>query len=204
VRGDLQAVVQAILMDSEALTSFTPNSQSGHLVHPALFIARLLRSFNARSADGAGQSDGYLDPQSVNMGLDVFNPPSVFSYFSPFGSVPGSSLRGPEFGELNTSTAVRRANFVNTIVFSKIAVGTNYPFNPNGTSLDFSAFQPLAGDPGSLVDALNTLMMSGEMSNYMRTSIINAVQAVAASNSLKRVHTAVYLIASSNQYQVER
>jgi hypothetical protein len=191
-------------MDSEALASLTPDSQSGRLIHPALFTARLLRSFHALSADGTGQSDGYLDPQTVNMGMDIFNPPSVFSYFSPFGSVPGSSLRGPEFGLLNTSTAVRRANFVNTMVFSRIAASTTYPFNPTGTSLDFSAFLPLAGDPASLVDALNTLMMSGEMSSDMRASIIAAVQAVASSNSLKRVHTAVYLIASSNQYQVER
>ena len=138
------------------------------------------------------------------MGMEVFSPPSVFSYFSPFGSVPGFSLRGPEFGLLNTSTAVRRADFVNTMVFSRIAVGANYPFNPNGTSLDFSTFLPLAGDPATLVDSLNTLMMSGEMSSDMRTSIITAVQAVAGSNSLKRVRTAVYLIASSNQYQVER
>jgi len=204
VRGDLQAVVRAILMDSDALTSFTPDSQSGHLIHAALFTARLLRAFNPRSADGASQSDGYLDPQTTNMGMDVFNPPSVFSYFSPFGSIPGSSLRGPEFGLLNTSTAVRRANFVNTMVFSRIAAGVTYPFNPSGTSLDFSELQPLAGDPASLVDALNMVMMSGEMSSDMRTSIVTAVRAVASSNSLKRVRTAVYLIASSNQYQVER
>ena len=203
VRGDLQAVVRAILMDAEAFSTAT-NSQSGHLIHPALFVARLLRSFNAGSADGTGQSDGYLDPQSVNMGMDVFSPPSVFSYFSPFGGVPGSSLRGPEFGLLNTSTAVRRANFVNTMVFSKIAAGVNYPFNPSGTSLDFSAFLPFAGDPPALVDSLNTLMMAGAMSSDMRTSIIGAVQAVASSNSLKRVRTAVYLIATSSQYQVER
>jgi len=196
-------------MDAEAFSSIDSNSQSGHLIHPALFITNLLRAFNAGSADGAGQSDGYLDPQSVSMGMDVFSPPSVFSYFSPFGGAPGSGLRGPEFGLLNTSTAIRRANFVNTMVppntmASGIAAGVNYPFNPKGTSLDFSAFLPLAGDPAALVDTLNNLMLSGEMSSQMRTSIITAVQAVASSNPLKRVRTAAYLIASSSQYQVER
>ncbi|PYR83090.1 MAG: hypothetical protein DMG19_20000, partial [Acidobacteria bacterium] len=72
------------------------------------------------------------------------------------------------------------------------------------TSLDFSAFQALAGDPEGLVDALNTLMMSGEMSPEMRSAVITAVTAVTSSNSLKRVRTAVYLIATSSQYQVER
>jgi hypothetical protein len=151
-----------------------------------------------------GQSDGYVNPQGVNMGMDVFSPPSVFSYFSPFGGVPGTSLRGPEFALLNTSTSLRRANFVNTMVFSRIAAGTAYPFNPSGTSLDFSAFQSLSGDPDLLVSNLNELMIVGPMSQEMRNSIITAVRAVSSANSLKRVQTAVYLIATSSQYQVER
>jgi hypothetical protein len=173
-------------------------------MHPVLLITSVLRAFNARSADGTGHSDGYLNPQSVNMGMNVFSPPSVFSYFSPFTGVPGTTLRGPEFGVLNTSTAVRRANFMNTIVFSRISAGANYPFNPSGTSLDFSAFQPLAEDPEELVHQLNTLMMSGEMSAEMRSAIVSAVGAVARSNSLKRVRTALYLIVTSSQFQVQR
>src|SRR5262249_31634598 len=137
-RGDLQAVVRAILLDPEARSNENP--QSGHLMHPVLFVTNLLRALNARSADGSGLSDGYLNPQNQGMGMDVFSPPSVFSYFSPSGGVPGSILRGPEFGLLNTSTALRRANFVNTLLFQpgRINVGTTYPFNPSGTSLDFS------------------------------------------------------------------
>jgi len=204
MRGDLQAVVKAILLDPDARANDGSALQTGQLMHPALFITNLLRAFGARSANGSGQSDGYLDPQSVNMGMDVFSPPSVFSYFSPFGSAPDSSLRGPEFGLLNTSTAVRRANFVNTMVFSRIAVGANYPFNPSGTSLNLSLFEQLAADPAALVDSLNTLMMSGRMSTEMRAGVINAVQAVVSTNTLKRVRTAVYLIATSSQYQVER
>jgi len=201
-RGDLKALVKAILLDREARAAST--SQSGHLMHPVLLLTTLARAFNARSADGTGDSDGYLSPQSQTMGLNVFSPPSVFSYFSPFGGVPGSSLRGPEFGLLNTSTAVARANVVNTLVFARIAAATAYPFNPSGTSLDFSAFQPLAGDPEALVDALNTLMMSGQMPPDMRSAVITAVSAVTSSNPLKRVRTAVYLIATASQYQVER
>jgi hypothetical protein len=201
-RGDLQAVLRAILLDPEARSS--ENSQSGHLMHPVLVVTNLLRALNARSADGSGLSDGYLNPQNQSMGMDVFSPPSVFSYFSPSGGVPGSSLRGPEFGLLNTSTALRRANFVNTLVFSRIIPGANYPFNPSGTSLDFSGLQTLAGDPEALVDTLNTLMMCGRMSSEMRAAVVSAVRAVAGSNTLKRARTAVYLIATSSQYQVER
>jgi hypothetical protein len=174
----------------------------GRLRHPAKFILNVLRAFGARSADGSGDSDGYLNPQSSNMGMDVFRPPSVFSYFSPGTVVPGTNgVRGPEFGLFTTSTALRRANFVNTMAFSRIAVSANAP---SGTSLDLSAMQALAGNPAQLVDALNGLLMHGAMSPDMRQSIIDAVSAVSVTNPLKRARTAVYLVATSSQYQVER
>lgn len=202
VRGDLKAVVRAILLDPEARGDQKIEASYGRLKHPAQYIANVLRAFNAKSADLATQSDGYLNPQAVLMGMDLFRPPSVFSYFSPSGTVPGGGgVRGPEFGLMTTSTALRRANFINTMAFSRIAVGTN---SPAGTSLDLAPLQALAGNPGAMVDSLNTLLLHGSMSSEMRTSIINAVNAVAASNPLKRARTALYLVASSSQYQVER
>src|SRR5262245_4946132 len=201
-RGDLRAVVRAILLDPEARGDAKTDATYGRLRHPAQFIAGLLRAFGARSAEGTADSDGYLNPQSVLMGMDVFRPPSVFSYFSPGTVVPGTNgVRGPEFGLLSTSTALRRANFVNTIAFSRIAVSANAP---NGTAIDLSGLQALASDPSQLVDALNALLMHGTMSNDMRQSIIGAVSAVPAGNSLGRARTAVYLVATSSQYQVER
>jgi len=202
VRGDLKAVIKAILLDGEARGDAKLDPSYGRLRHPAQFVANICRAFNAKSADGTTTSDGYLNPQSSTLGMDVFRPPSVFSYFPPGYVVPGTGgARGPEFGILSTSTALRRANFVNTIVFSRIAVGANAP---SGTSLDLSAMQALAGDPPKLVDELNTLMMHGTMSAEMRQSIIDAVTAVAGTNPLKRARTAVYLVATSSQYQVER
>jgi hypothetical protein len=134
--------------------------------------------------------------------MDIFRPPSVFSYFSPGTVVPGTAgVRGPEFGSFSTSTSLRRINFVNTIVFSGIPVSANAP---SGTSLDLSPLQALSGDPTQLVDWLNVLMMHGSMSAPMRDSIIGAVSAVPATNTLKRARTAVYLVATSSQYQVER
>ena len=111
------------------------------------------------------------------MGMDVFRPPSVFSYFSPATVVPGTAgVRGPEFGLFSTSTALRRVNFVNTIVFSRIATGANAPA---GTSIDLTPLQALAATPGALVDALNVLLLHGTMSAEMRDSIVGAVNAVA-------------------------
>jgi Protein of unknown function (DUF1800) len=196
-------VVRAILLDPEARGDVKSDPNYGHLRHPALFITSVLRAFNPRSADGTTQSDGYLNPQAVNMGMDIFRPPSVFSYFSPSGTVPGSvgGVRGPEFALFTTSTALRRDNFVNTMAFSRIATGTNAPL---GTSIDLTPYQALAGNPGALVDSLNTLLLHGTMSAEMRSGIITAVNAVTATNTLKRARTAVYLVFTSSQYQVEK
>src|SRR5205823_4402450 len=90
-RGDLTAVVRAILLDPEARGDVKTEGNYGRLRHPIQFIANVLRAFGARSADGNGESDGYLNPQSVTLGMDLFRPPSVFSYFSPGTVVPGTA-----------------------------------------------------------------------------------------------------------------
>jgi uncharacterized protein (DUF1800 family) len=199
VRGDLKAVVEAILLDSEARSPV--GTAVGHLREPALFINNILRMFDAKSADRTQNSDGYLNPQCVNMDQDVLRPPTVFSYFPADYGLPGAAgLLGPEFGILGTSTSLRRANFINTIVFSTIAVSSNAP---RGTAIDLSALQALASNPTALVDEVNRIMMHNTMSAEMRNSIITAVTAVSATNTLKRARTAVYLVATSSQYQVQ-
>jgi uncharacterized protein (DUF1800 family) len=201
-RGDLRAAVSAILLDAEARGASSADPAFGRLRHPAQFITNILRAFDARSADRTAESDGYLNPQSASMGMDVFRPASVFSYFSPFGGVPGGgALRGPEFGLLSTSTALARANFVNTMVYSRINVSANAPA---GTSIDLSPLQPLAGTPNALLDELDQRLLHGTMSAEMRSTLLSAVNAVPANETLRRVRVAVYLILTSSQYQVQR
>ena len=211
VRGDLYAVARAILLDTEARGDTHSGSNYGHLKEPVLYVANLLRAFQAKSYDLTTKSDGYLNPQNQGMGQDLFKPPSVFSYFSPLAVLPGTSppVSGPEFQILDASTALKRANFINKMVNPNggadsygIAPDANYA--SVGTKLDFTDYLPLASDPAVLVDRLDQLLLHGTMGSSMRTSIINAVTPVASSNPLKRVKTAVYLVTSSSQYQVQR
>jgi uncharacterized protein DUF1800/S-layer family protein len=198
VRGNLKAVVEAILLDPEA-RSF---SLYGHLREPVLLINNILRLFDAKSADRTKNSDGYLNPQLTPMDQDVLKPLTVFSYFPADYEVPGTNLTGPEFGILSTSSSLKRANFINTIVFSLISASP--PDRPNGTSIDLTGLQALAGNPQALVDELNRTMMDGGMSPQMQSSIVTAVNAVSAANPLKRARTALYLVATSSQFQVEQ
>jgi len=199
--NQMREVVRAILLDPEARGDVKTDPNYGHLREPVQFVANVCRACNAKSINHLTNSDGYLAPQTTSMGQDVFRPATVFSYFQPDNVLPGSTtVLAPEFGIMSSYTSLKRANFLNQMMFAGgIAVGGN---SPNGTALDLTFLLPLASDPGALTDAVGTLLLHGTMSTQMRTSIVHAVAAVAASNSLKRVRTAVYLVATSSQYQV--
>ena len=200
-RGDLKAVVAAILLDPEARGDSKSAPEYGHLKQPVLYVANLLRAFDAKSADLSVASDGYINPLTVSMSQNVFEPTNVFSYYPAAFPAPGTSLLGPEFGIFTATESLKRINAVNTLVFSNIPPDVN---SPAGTSLDFSRWLPLASDPAALVAEMNRLLMHGSMSPSVQTGIVNAVSAIAASDPVLRVRQAAFLVGSSLQYQVAR
>jgi hypothetical protein len=78
------------------------------------------------------------------------------------------------------------------------------PAPDTGTKLDLSAVQALAANPAKLVDTLDQFLLHGSMSDAMASSIVKAVAAVSATTPMLRVQTAIYLVVSSSQYQVQR
>ncbi|HLJ91942.1 MAG TPA: DUF1800 family protein [Gemmataceae bacterium] len=200
----MREVVRAILLDPEARGDVKTDPNYGHLREPAQLVANLCRAFNAKSANQQTTSDGYLDQLTTPMSQDIFRPPTVFSYFSPQTLLPGSAtVLAPEFGIMTSYTSLKRINFVNQMAMAGgVAAGGATSNAPNGTALSLTSWQVLAGNPGALTDAVGGLLLHGTMSSAMRTSVVNAVSAVSQSNPLKRVRTAIYLIASSSQYQV--
>jgi hypothetical protein len=88
------------------------------------------------------------------------------------------------------------------VVFSTIPAAP--PNRPSGTSIDLAPWDELAADPDNLVGALDGLLLHNTISPEMRESVINAVATIPASNRRLRVRTAVYLILTSSQYQVQR
>ena len=204
VRGDLKAVIVAILLDPEArcddlLTCAAATDPNyGHLREPVLFVTNILRAFNATS-NGANVSD-----KAKNMGQELFYPPTVFNYYRPNYVVPGTALLGPEFTIQNSSGAINHAQFLNPLI------GIGSPIS--GTTIDLSGLQALASDPtgAALVDELNNTLMHGTMSTgpgSMREKILQTIAALPSATSndkLKRARWAFYLVASSSQYQIAR
>jgi len=210
VRGDLKAMILAILLDIEARGDVKTDPNFGHLREPILLVTNILRIFNATSdynLAGSFRTNSFVG----ELQQDLFNPPTVFSYFPADYGVPSTDLVGPEYGILSSTTALRRANFYNTLLFANSGngippgSGTAAVDRPTGTQINYSAYQALAGNPQQLVDALDVAMMHSTMSAQMKSAIVQNVTNISNADGGKaRTQNAIYLIASSSQYQVER
>lgn len=232
VRGDMKAVVRAILLDPEARGNFKTDPDYGHLREPVLYATTLLRPNNAIAQAGApalcnGQSDGAINwLGTLPLDQDVFVPPSVFNYYPMDYIIPGTNLSGPEYGIFSTGTALKRPNFVNLFsppnstaaggvplvaqptITQNGAVVPRVDYAPCGTRLDMTRLRDLAvADPsgGQVVDLLNKELMNSSMSAAMRADIMASLSNISSADvPLKRARTALYLVATSSQFQVQR
>jgi uncharacterized protein (DUF1800 family) len=204
--SQMKEVVKAILLDPEARGNAKTEPNYGKLREPVQLMTNILRHFNVAGAGANPQSDGNINSYAANLAQNAFNSPTVFNYYPPDYVVPGTTVLGPEFGIYTTGTAIGRANLMNTFLFGTIR-NVALPDSPFGTSINLSEWQALAAaDPTGhqLLDALNRKLMHGTMSAQMKETIRTAVTAVAANDPLRRARTAIYLIATSSQYQVQR
>ncbi|MDQ4121093.1 MAG: DUF1800 domain-containing protein [Acidobacteriota bacterium] len=216
MRGDMKAVIKAILLDPEARGTRKTEPNYGKLREPFQYVTNLLRTSNVRAANSApascgNRSDGVINGITNQLGQNVWNPPTVFNYFPPDYIVPGTDVVGPEFALHNTGTSFGRINVTNTLVFGQIAfqqptAANPSPNQPCGTSIDLTEATAWAtSDPNgnALIEGLNTRMMHGTMSQAMKDKIRTAIN-VAGMTAAQKAQQAVYLVASSSQYQIQR
>jgi hypothetical protein len=212
VRGDLAAVIKAILMDEEARQAdlYAVHNTGGHLREPVLYITGMLRNlgFSTAGAITFTSPGGTMTNVAANlaraglfMGQNVLHSPSVFNYFTPDYSIQGGALLGPEFQLQTTANAPVRANFVDSVTRNQ------YTGNGIDISASFTTLVNMATNPAQLVDQLDQQFMHGQMSGPMRQTIIDRVSAMPSATSNDRTfraRTALYLVLSSSQYQVAR
>jgi uncharacterized protein (DUF1800 family) len=175
VRGDMKAVLTAILTDPEARAGddpgATPNPAFGHMREPVLFMANILRGLNAT----LGPSSAIYN-NATNLGQELFYPASVFSYFSPLYRLE-SGVPAPEFQIYSTQTATNRADIVNLT-----------PFLPGGTDLS------------SMADYIDYVFLHEAMSNDLEQAAMSA--ASAATGAKAQVQAALYVVLTSSEYQI--
>jgi uncharacterized protein (DUF1800 family) len=190
-RGDIGAVVNAILTDPEARQgdiAANATATGGHLREPVIFTTMMLRALGA----GVTPANQLAEAMAV-MGQTLLLPPSVFNYYSPFYRIPGGAAAGPEFQLFSPATALLRGDFVVALLLSKLGAGTTVSLAP---------FVTLAADPAALMDAVNNALMGGQMSSAMRTTIMTAMSSAGAADVM--AYDALGLTASSSLFQVQQ
>lgn len=192
VRGDLKAVVKAILLDYDARGASKIGQGAGKLREPVMRLTHLFRALHIQPEDGVF---AFWLPDEF--GEQPLNAPTVFNFFPPDYVAPGSialaGLFSPEFKITTETTVVAQANQVYEELFWQ------YPF-----PVDLTTEKNLAGTPATLVDHLNVKLMNGAMSSAMRQSLIDTITQVPASNKSERARSAVWLVLNSPEYVVEK
>ncbi len=196
VRGDMKALIKAILLDPEARANDqggNDQATDGHLQEPALYIAGMYRAFSGTFADN-NNYHWYLS----TIGQDLFSSPDVFNYYDWNFQVPGTTLQGGEFDIFSPNSAVLRANLV-TSVFGSFS--SSLESGGSGTSLDITPYLYLAASPARLADALDLTLTHGTMPAAMKSILVNAITEETGGN-LRRVQKGAYLILTSSYYNV--
>ena len=186
VRGDLRAVVTAILTDPEARNDSAP-ATSGRLKDSIFHIVSLVRQLNGSITPNNG-----LPWLFGQMGQSPLTAPSVFSFYSPLYHLPKSQLFAPEFQIYTPTESVLRANFFWWII-------SNNPVSD--FTLDFSSFVAVAGNTPQLIDAVDQALLYGRMPQRMRQSLATAI--TAQQDNPSKAQLALYLTALSGLYAIQ-
>jgi uncharacterized protein (DUF1800 family) len=199
-RGDLGAVVRAILLDAEARAA--PTDTSGRLEEPFLRFVQLWRAYGARAASGRYL---YAAPEQA-FGQAPLRSPSVFNFYRPDYQPPGeiqsARLVSPEMQITTETTTVTAANALYAVVFNRNSSLANP--QPNDVLIDISEELALTDTPPALVDRVAQKLLGGQISAALRQAAIDQVGRVPATNRANRVAEALYLVVTSPEYAVSR
>lgn len=222
-RGDMKAVIKAILLDKEARNCGVQSDDSfGHLREPFNRYVQLCRSFEASNENGHYRN--LTNSIMQYTGQKPFRAPSVFNFFQPdyqpIGPIEEANLVAPEFQITNTRTIAGYMNALNRwLIYDQIVDDGGYGFvtenDPaNKTQLDFSKELSMTDDQAlpALIDRLNLILAHGAISQRSKDLILPVLQDIVLEGQaenierlrLLRVKMAVILIMSSPEYLINR
>jgi uncharacterized protein (DUF1800 family) len=190
VRGDMQAVIRAILMDSEARTEPTATS-AGKLREPVMRLTGWARAFGAISNSG-NWTTGNTSSGTNRLAQSMGRSPSVFNFFRP-GYIPPNTpiatagLVAPELQITNEISVVGYVNYMQAVVNNTTDLRT-----------DYGSISGIAGDSAALVDRINLWLAAGQLSSATVTAIRTAVD--SSTNTNNRIAIAVLLTMASPEF----
>ena len=200
VRGDMRAVIRAVLLDPEATAAPDPGTNFGKLREPVVRRAAILRQFGARSADGFIANTGYFVQELGKQ--HPLSAPSVFNFFlpahSPAGEIADAGLVAPEFQITTSNSIVGVSNLIDFVILGDFVTDAPEPFER--TLLDYGEYLAIANDIGALVDRLDIVLTAGTLDPLTRQAIENLLADIDDIDMRARI--AVHLFLTSSDYAV--
>ncbi len=201
VRGDLGAVIKAILLDDEARScGWISDPEHGKLKEPILRFTQLYKAFNISSSQGTFYSEGLNIEESTGQG--PLRAPHVFNFYqynySPPGILGDLAIAAPEFQIFNSSTSIGYVNMIDTVV----VLDQPLLLDQGIAQLNFDEEIQLSGNAAALVDHLDIKLTNGTLKNHTKTIVIDAINQLSTSASMDKVKMAIYLITASPEFNV--
>jgi uncharacterized protein (DUF1800 family) len=206
VRGDMKAVIKAILTDTEARKAApTP----GKVKEPVLFMTSIGRALGFKT-------DGYAFYYRDNaLGQMPFRAPSVFNYYPYDFPLPlGENEVSPVSKLMTTATIIHRHNLAYDWTMTGEQTRADFKAQSatipgsTGTLVNWTVWDGLGADTGKLLDRLDLVLLNGTMTASQRTALTKSVETIknndAAVQAHKRAQYALYVVMSSPQFQVDR
>lgn len=202
VKGNLKAVVKAILLDAEARSAARlADPNFGKLREPILRLAAWGRAFRATSPSNAWAIGNTSDP-GTRLGQSPLRSGSVFNFFRP-GYVPPNSAMGsagmvaPEFQITNESTVVGYVNYMQTVISRGVG----------DVKGDYSSLTPLADTAQALLDEINVVLAAGQLSAATVALIKGALDSMPLGTDaarLNRIYAALVMVMAAPEFIVQK
>jgi uncharacterized protein (DUF1800 family) len=207
VRGDLKAVVRAILTDAEARGDAKTADTTAKIKEPVLLTTAIGRLAGFRT-------DGYaFTTRDAALGQAPFRSGSVFNFYPPDYPLPqGSGLLSPPSKLMTTATVMARHNLVYDWTFSGDGTRGEYAIQPTldgstGTQPNWAPWEAIT-DPNALIDRINLLMLNNTMTSAQRSALMAAITPITnadpATQARRRAQTALYIVGASPAFQTDR
>lgn len=225
VRGDLAAVITAVLMDSEARNP--PTGSFGKLREPVLRMTAAWRALDVirGQPEPATNSNGTPNTSVGNISMTLgFNSdfeqrpmsaPTVFNFFEPDYQAPGpiqtANLYSPEFQILTETTVTRMNNTIRSRIVDYYLGSSNPP--PTRPLVDYTSLIAIisTANPttfGQLIDELNLRLMYGSMSPSMRATLLTMLTSQSTpttdANRIDRIRQLLRVILFSPEFAVQK
>jgi uncharacterized protein (DUF1800 family) len=200
-RGNLGAVVKAILLDTEARPT-TVTATTGKLKEPLLRLTQMWRAYGAHAANGEYRFGTIV----YAFGEGPLQSPSVFNFFSPFYAPPGEIAdQGLVSPEMQIATEFLNTNVTNIFLAVTFFWNSTVPgLPPDAIVMDFTQEAGLAGDSEALVNRLVDKLFGGPVSATLKAEAKAAIERVPATSPGQRVSEAMYLLVTSPEFVVQR